>query len=87
VDLAVARPAALRLLREDELSVGDDVELRLLSLADRGVDSAVVQLGRETRGPFVIAASDRAVQDLHDHPEIVRTRLGPTGSRRLCEPW
>jgi hypothetical protein len=52
LDLAVLRPAAHRLLREDELAVGVDVELGLRSLADRRVDPAVLQLGCETRGPL-----------------------------------
>jgi hypothetical protein len=78
LDLAVLRPAAHRLLREDELAVGVDVELGLRSLADRRVDPAVLQLGCETRGPFVITASDGAVQDLDSHAEIVFTRLVPT---------
>jgi hypothetical protein len=66
-NLAVVRPAALTLLREDELAVGEYVELGLLALADRGVDPVLLQFGRETRGPFVVPASDGAVEDLDAH--------------------
>ena len=57
--------SACALLREDQLSVGDDVVLTLLPRDGlRFVRSALVQLGRETRSPAVIAVSDRAVEDL-----------------------
>src|SRR5262245_11207363 len=59
-------PAGL-LLREDDLPVGEHVELALLP---RDVDRVVavrLQFGRETRGPFVVPASDRAVVDLDGH--------------------
>jgi len=59
------------LLREDELALGDHVVLGLLALASGRVESVLPQLGRETRGPFVVAASDRAVKDLDRHLEIV----------------
>ena len=65
--LAVLRPATLALLREDELAVCEDVELRLLTFPDRGVDPVALQLGRETRGPSVVSASDGAVEDLDAH--------------------
>jgi len=55
------------LLREDQLAVGDHVELAVLALVDRRFVTASVQFGRETRGPFVVAASDRAVVDLDLH--------------------
>ncbi len=56
--------AALLLLRENDLAVDDDVELALGALLGDGlVLSLVVQLGRETRGPFVITVSDGAVED------------------------
>jgi len=69
--------SALPLLREDELSVGDDVVLALfpgdgLSL----VRSALVQLGRETRSPAVIAVSDGAVEDLDLHEYEPTEALG-----------
>jgi hypothetical protein len=53
--------------REDELSVADDVELPRAAGAKRRVEAIRVQLGRETRGPFVVSASDRAVEDLDAH--------------------
>ena len=56
--------AALLLLREDRLTVGDHVELTLGAfLGDGLVLRLGVQLGRETRGPLVIAVSDRAVEN------------------------
>jgi hypothetical protein len=57
----------LALLGEDELAVGEDVELRLRAFADRGLESLSVQLGRETRGPSVVPASDGAVENLDAH--------------------
>ena len=52
------------LLREDQLPVGEHVVLALPALLDLGlVLGLVVQLGRETRGPRVIAVSDGAVLD------------------------
>jgi hypothetical protein len=51
------------LLREDERAVCDDVVLTLLPGDDFGFVPGFVQLGRETRGPFVIAASDGAEED------------------------
>jgi hypothetical protein len=60
----VLREAPLLLLREDELSVRHHVVLALLALFDlRLVLGLVVQLGRETRGPCVVAVSDGAVLD------------------------
>ena len=54
----------LLLLREDQLAVREHVVLALGALFDRGlVLGLVVQLGRETRGPCVIAVSDGAVLD------------------------
>jgi hypothetical protein len=56
------------LLREDDPAVGDDVELALSSGDGvRLVRRAFVQLGRETRGPSVVAVSDGAVKDLDLH--------------------
>jgi len=57
----------LALLREEELAVGEDVELRLRALPNRGVETPVVQLGRETRGPPVVPASDGAVENFDAH--------------------
>ncbi len=56
--------AAGLLLREHDLAVDDDVELPLASGLDFGVMVGLpVQLGRETRGPFVVTVSDGAVED------------------------
>jgi hypothetical protein len=57
----------LFLLREDERPVAQHVELTLSPLLDRGVVSLVLQLDRETRGPFVVAVSDGAIEDLDAH--------------------
>ena len=56
--------AAGGLLREDELVLDDDVELTPPA-PYRGCAVSVqsVDLGRETRGPCVVAASGRAVKD------------------------
>jgi hypothetical protein len=56
--------AAGVLLGEDDLAVGDHVELAVAAWLDLGVVVGVrVQLGRETRGPLVVALSGRAVLD------------------------
>ena len=56
--------AAGLLLREDDLAVDDDVELSLAAGLDLGfMVGLAVQLGRETRGPFVVTVSDGAVED------------------------
>jgi len=53
------------LLREGELPVDDHVELALLTRGGRRLDALpLVQLGRETRSPCVVAVSDGAVEDL-----------------------
>ena len=58
------REAALLLLREQHLTIHEHVELALAALFDLGlVVGLVVQLGRETRGPLVVAVSDGAVLD------------------------
>jgi hypothetical protein len=63
-NLGVLREPALLLLREDELTVCQHVVLALGALLDRCVVlGLVVQLGRETRGPCVVAVSDWAVLD------------------------
>jgi hypothetical protein len=54
------------LLREDHLSVTEHVELALPAGLDLGLVLGLgIQLGRETRGPFVVAVSDGAVEDPH----------------------
>jgi hypothetical protein len=56
--------APLPLLREQQAAVGDHVELALLAFdGGRLVLGLRIDLGRETRGPAVIAVSDGAVQD------------------------
>src|SRR5204862_2219932 len=63
-DLVGLREAPLALLGEDQVAVYEHVELALLALLDPGsVLRPVVDLGRETRGPAVVAASDGAVED------------------------
>ena len=59
--------APLSLFGEDEPPVRDHVELALLALDRGSVETFCVQLGRETRGLLVVAASDRAVEDLDAH--------------------
>jgi ribosomal protein S18 acetylase RimI-like enzyme len=70
-DLAVLGEAAELLLREDELAVSEDVELALLAWRCRGAVPGGTQLGRETRGPCVVARSGGAVEDLSGHRESV----------------
>jgi len=55
--------APVALLREDELVVDQHVELALRAGGHLGGVRRAVQLGYETRSPFVIAASDGAVKD------------------------
>jgi hypothetical protein len=59
--------APLRLLREDEPPVGEHVVLALRALERLRVVTLFRQLSRETRGSFVVTASDRAVEDLDAH--------------------
>ncbi len=62
-DFGVLGKPAFILLREDDRAIHEHVVLALRAFLDRGVVSRVVQLGRETRGPDVIAVSDGAVLD------------------------
>jgi len=56
--------AVLLLLREEELAVREHVELAVAAGLDLSLVLGLgVQLGRETRGPFVVAVSDGAVED------------------------
>jgi len=64
----------LLLLREDERPVPQDVELARAAFPGGGVDSMLRELGRETRGPAVVAASDGAIQDLDAHAGQCRGR-------------
>ena len=66
-DLARLRVASHLLLGEDEAPVRNDVELALLTPDRNGVVPVGLQLDRETRGPFVVARSDGAVEDLDLH--------------------
>jgi len=59
--------ASLGLLREDEPPVRDHVVLALRALERFGIVALLRQLSRETRGSFVVAASDGAVEDLDAH--------------------
>ena len=59
----LGEPAFL-LLREDQLTVREHVVLAFRALFDLGLVLRLgVQLGRETRGPRVVAVSDGAVLD------------------------
>ena len=73
----------LLLLGEDELTVREHVVLAFGALLDLGlVLGLVVQLGRETRGPCVVAVSDGAVLDQNlRHPE----NLPPVNGVRPCK--
>ena len=63
-DLGVLGEATFLLLREDQLAVDEYVVLALRTLFDlRFMLRLGVQLGRETRGPCVVAVSDGAVLD------------------------
>jgi hypothetical protein len=54
-------------LGEDAAAVDEDVELAATSGRDLRLDlECIGELGRETRGPFVVPASGGAVEDL-DH--------------------
>lgn len=64
---------ALLLLREDQLTVREDVVLALRALLDLGLVLGLgVQLGRETRSPRVVPLSDGAVldQDARHEPNL-----------------
>jgi hypothetical protein len=54
---------AVPLFRERQLVIDQYVELALLTRSHLGRMHGSVQLGHETRGPFVIAPSDGAVED------------------------
>jgi hypothetical protein len=54
-------------LGEDDSLVGEHVELTLRAPDRLRVEPFAGELGRETRGPFVIAVSGRAVADLDAH--------------------
>ena len=81
------REAALLLLGEDQLVIGKHVVLALGAFFDLGlVLGLVVQLGRETRGPCVVAVSDRAVLDQNlRHDENLATQW-PAATRKPLPP-
>ena len=66
-DLSFFREPTFGLLGEDELTVAKHVELPLAPGDVPRVEPVRVQLGRETRGPLVIARSGGAVVDLDGH--------------------
>ena len=61
------RESSFALLGEDQPPVGNHVVLALGPLERFSVVPVLDQLSRETRGSFVVAASDRAVEDLDAH--------------------
>ena len=61
------REAPLSLFGEHEPPVRDHVVLALRALNRLRVVALVGQLSRETRGSFVVPASDGAVEDLDAH--------------------
>src|SRR5579864_713169 len=67
--LPVLGEPVLPLLREARLAVDDHVVLALRPLACGRLEAVLDQLGRETRGPSVVAASDGAVEDLDGHDD------------------
>jgi AcrR family transcriptional regulator len=75
----------LLLLREDERPVLQDVELARAAFPGGGVDSMLRELGRETRGPAVVAASDGAIQDLDAHAGQRRRRIDCCANIGECE--
>ncbi len=64
-DLCEFRPAPGLLLREGEAPVDEHVELALPALHHLRTVPRPVDLGRETRSPLVVPASDGAVEDAH----------------------
>src|SRR4051794_7256270 len=54
-------------LGEHELPVPQDVELARAPRRGLDLETLFVQPGRETRGPFVVAASGGAIKDLDAH--------------------
>jgi hypothetical protein len=75
--------AARLVLGEDDLTVAQHVELAFAARDVPRGNPLRVQLGRETRGPLVIASSGGAVVDLDGHaaePTLSRPRA-------LVAPW
>ncbi len=73
------REAAFLLLRENQRVVREHIELAVSAGLDLGLLlGLLVQLGRETRGPFVVAVSDGAVEDAYlRHDENLPTPREP----------
>jgi hypothetical protein len=67
-------------LREHEVAVCQHVELSRAPCGDRRVEPLLGQLGRETRGPAVVAASDGAIEDLDNHHRQRRRSVGRRAS-------
>ena len=86
-DLVALGETAFALLREDELTVSEHVELALRTLGDRGSDAAVVQHGRDTRGLAVVTASDGAVVNFDGHVRSLpgQTRPGTRDDRSVVD--
>jgi len=64
----VLREPSLPLLGEEQPAVREHVELALQAFDGGRLDARPFgDLGRETRGPAVVAVSDRAVVDLDLH--------------------
>jgi hypothetical protein len=85
----VLREPAFLLLGEDQLTVCEHVVLALRALFDLGLVLRLgVQLGRETRGPCVVAVSDRAVldQDLR-HAENLPAQIVLNCSKGWRQLW
>src|SRR6266516_7290942 len=79
-DLILFGEAACLPLRENDLLVDEDVELAFVARGRlRALVGSLVDHGRETRGPAVVAASGGAVEDLDRHerqPSSSMTWLG-----------
>jgi hypothetical protein len=71
----VLREAPGFLLGEDEPAVAQHVELPFVARDVLRWNSVRLQLGRETRGPVVIARSGWAIEDLNRHV------VEPTGAK------
>jgi hypothetical protein len=76
--------ASLGLLREDEPPVRNHVVLALRALDRLRLITLVRQLSRETRGSFVVAVSDGAVEDLDAH--AAHRNLSDYGRRSRYQP-
>ena len=74
-NLALLGEAPLVVLREDERSVDDDVELAASTRSDLcGCGGARLDLGCETRSPCVVAASGGTEENLDPHAGRVPVR-------------